>query len=53
MKSWLNVVAIPDIISIFSKSQNVSISKGKSHFLMRDYQVERKRKHPDEKWKKI
>ena len=51
MKSRLNVVAIPEIISIFSKSQNVSISKGKSRFLMRDYQVGRKRKHPDEEMK--
>ena len=51
MKSRLNIVVIPEIISIFSKSQNVSISKGKSYFLMRDYQVGRKRKHPDEKMK--
>ena len=35
MKSRLNVEAIPEIINIFAKSQNVSVSKGKSHFLMR------------------
>ena len=51
MKSKLNVVAIPEIIKIFAKSQNVSISKGKSHFLMRDCQLGRKRKHPDEEMK--
>ena len=51
MKSRLNVFAIPEIISIFSKSQNVSVSKGKSHFLMRDCNVGIKRKNPDEEMK--
>ena len=48
MKSRLNVVAIPEIISIFLKSQNVSVSIGKSHFLMKDCNVGIKRKNPDE-----
>ena len=51
MKSRLNVVAIPKIISIFSKSQNLSVSKGKSHFLMRDCNVGIKLKNPDEEMK--
>ena len=51
MKSKLNVVAIPEIIKNFAKSQNVYISKGKSHFLMRDCQLRRKRNHPDEEMK--
>ena len=46
-----NVVAIPDIKNIFIKSQNVSLSKGKSHFLLRDSQINRKRKHPEEEMK--
>ena len=51
MKSRMKVEAIPEIINIFAKSQNVSVSKGKSHFLMREYQRDRKRKHPDEESK--
>ena len=51
MKSRMKVEAIPEIIHIFAKSQNVSVSKGKSHFLMREYQRDRKRKHPDEESK--
>ena len=42
---------IPEIISIFSKSQNVSVSKEKSHLLMRDCNVGIKRKNPDEEMK--
>ena len=51
MKSRLNVEAIPEIVNIFAKSQNVSVSKGKSHFLMRGDQGYWKRKHPDEEMK--
>ena len=51
MKSRMRVETIPEIIIIFAKSQNVSVSKGKSHFLMREYQRDRKRKHPDEESK--
>ena len=51
MKSRLNVAAILEIISILSKSQNVSVSKGKSHFLMRDCNVGIKCKNPDEEMK--
>ena len=47
----MNVEAIPEIINIFANSQNVSISKGKSHFLMRDTKKFRKRKWPDEEMK--
>ena len=31
----LNVVAIPEILNIFSKSQNVSYMNDRTHFLMR------------------
>ena len=48
MKSKMNVEAIPEIVNIFAKSQNVSVSKGKSHFLMWKDQIDRKRKHTDE-----
>ena len=41
----LNVVAIPEILNIFSKSQNVSYMNGRTHFLMRQSQHKRKRKH--------
>ena len=51
MKSRMKVEAIPEITNIFAKSQNVSVSKGKSHFLMREIQRDRKRKHPDEESK--
>ena len=51
MKSKMNVEAIPEIVNIFAKSQNVSVSKGKSPFLMRKDQIDRKRKHPDEEMK--
>ena len=47
----MNVEAIPEIINIFANSQNVSTSKGKSHFLMRDTKKFRKRKLPDEEMK--
>ena len=46
MKRKMNVVAIPEIIGIFAQSQSVSISKGKSHYLMRDARRDLKRKHP-------
>ena len=51
MKRGMNVEAIPEIVNIFAKSQNVSVSKGKSNFLMRKDQIDRKRKHPDEEMK--
>ena len=51
MKKRMNVVAIPEIIDIFAKSQNVSISKGKSHYLMRDFKSGIKRKNPEEEMK--
>ena len=47
----MNVVAIPEIIRIFAKSQSVSISKGKSRYLMRDARRDLKRKHPEEEMK--
>ena len=47
----MNIVAIPEIKNIFLKSQNVSLSKGKSHFLLRDSQINRKRKHPEKEMK--
>ena len=47
LRKKMNVVAIPEIRNIFIKSQNVSLSKGKSHFLLRDSQVGRKRRHPE------
>ena len=51
MKRKMNIVAIPEIKNIFLKSQNVSLSKGKSHFLLRDSQIYRKRKHPEKEMK--
>ena len=48
MKSKMKVEEIPEIINIFAKSENVSVLKGKSHFLMREYQRDRKRKRSDE-----
>ena len=51
MKRKMNVVAIPEIIRIFAKSQSVSISKEKSHYLMRDARRDLKRKHPEEEMK--
>ena len=53
MKRGMNVVAIPEILNIFAKSNSVSLSKGKSHFLMRDLKSGRKRKHPDEEMKGV
>ena len=37
----MNFEAIPEIINIFAKSQNVSVSKDKSHFLMKKDRIER------------
>ena len=44
----MNVVVIPEIKNIFLKSQNVSFSKEKSHFLLWNSQINRKSKHPEE-----
>ena len=51
MKRKINVVAIPEIIGIFAKSQSVLISKGKSHYLMRDARRDLKLKNPEEEMK--
>ena len=43
----LNLDAIPEIVNIFSKSNNVSYMKGGTHILMRSTNSVRKRKYAD------
>ena len=45
IKLKINIVEIPEIKNIFLNSQNVSLSKLKFHFLLRDSHINRKRKH--------
>ena len=46
-KMNLKVDAIPEIVNIFSNSQNVSYMKGRTHFLMRKRDQIRERKYND------
>ena len=46
-KMRLKVDAIPEILSIFSKSKNVSYMNGRTHFLLRSTQKGIKRKYND------
>ena len=49
-KMRLKVDAIPEIVNIFKKSENVSCMKGRSHFLMRRAAPFRARKYQDIEW---
>ena len=47
MNRGLKVEAIPEIISIFSRSKNVSVMNGRTHFLMRKEKHQSKRSYQD------
>ena len=39
---WLNISALPQFIKMFADSKNVSVSRGRTHFLLREHNIKRK-----------